>query len=229
MKKINLKTNLKEGLDCRKEFKAAYQNRYTWEKDFPGYQGSCSWSDVTNKTTQGSFIVDKNLKVIVNRIQDPQINKMIHSQLWEVAIHRVRRTFEETHGANTFKSGFSNEYGTEVIVGGKNQGDKYRIKNDVINMVHRHIHGSLIRIFTEEILMTENGYLSKKYTSQYLDPKSDLPLKNKNIFKDDFEQIESNGTWVLRQREIEEESNDENIIEKQKFNFFNIKQIDYKL
>ena len=224
--KNQLKRNVEYGIDCRKQFKAAYQNRYTWGEEFTGYEGSCSWSHVTNETIQGKFIVDKNLKVTVNGIEDLRINKMIQSQLWEVAIHRVRRTFEETHGANTFKSGCSNEDGMEVIVGGKNQGDKYRIKNNVINMVYRHIHGNLIRIFTEEILMTDNGYLSKKYSSQYLDPKSDLPLKNKNIFKDEFEQLETNGAWVLRQREIEEESNDENIIEKQKFKFFNIKKLD---
>ena len=33
------------GTDCRFFFKAAYENRYTWESDFSGYEGSCSWTD----------------------------------------------------------------------------------------------------------------------------------------------------------------------------------------
>ena len=26
-------------------FKAAYENRYTWESNFKGYEGICSWTD----------------------------------------------------------------------------------------------------------------------------------------------------------------------------------------
>ena len=51
-----------------------------------------------------------------------------------------------------------------MSVSGKNQGDKYRVKNDCINMVYRKIHGTIIEIFVEEFLDTGSGSLSKKNT-----------------------------------------------------------------
>ena len=33
-----------KGEDCTHLFKAAYENRYTWESDFSGYEGNCSWT-----------------------------------------------------------------------------------------------------------------------------------------------------------------------------------------
>jgi hypothetical protein len=94
----------------------------------------------------------------------------VASQLWEVAIHRVRRSFEQTHGDNTFTAGDVNPRGIEVIVGGKNAGDRYCIANDVVTMVHRHIHGTVVTIETESVTDTGHGYLSHRYSSRYSDP-----------------------------------------------------------
>ena len=32
---------IKPGSDYKAEFKAAYENRYTWEPNFSGYKGKC--------------------------------------------------------------------------------------------------------------------------------------------------------------------------------------------
>ena len=48
-----------------------------------------------------------------------------------------------------------------MSVSGKNQGDKYRVKNNCINMVYRKFHGTIIEIFVEEFLDTGIGSLSK--------------------------------------------------------------------
>ena len=81
-----------------------------------------------------------------------------------MAIHRVRKTFDQVHGHNTFLYGDIDDVGIEIIVEGKNFGDKYRIKNNVITMVHRHIQGKLIKIYTDKTIDTDNGYLSKNYS-----------------------------------------------------------------
>ena len=136
--------------DCKHLFKTAYENRYTWEDGFHGYEGSCSWTN-GEREIKGSFTLGKDLKATINEIDDGQIQKAISSQLWEVAIHRVRRSFEQTHSKNTFTFGDTNEIGSEIIVRGKNEGDKYRVKNDVVTMVYRHIHGNLIIILTKDV------------------------------------------------------------------------------
>jgi len=216
-----------KGADCTNLFKSAYKNRYTWEPDFLGYKGSCSWSD-GEREKKGNFCLGQDLKATVNEIDDEKIHKAISSQLWEVAIHRVRRSFEQTHSKNTFTLGNTNEIGSEVIVGGKNEGDKYRVKNDVVTMVYRHIHGNLIIILTKDVTNTGNGYLSKSYSSQYLDPVSKKDLKGKSFYQDDFIPLYKGGPWVLASRSIHQKSLEGSILNKQVFSFSNLISLDSK-
>ncbi len=210
---------------CTNLFKAAYENRYTWEKEFSGYKGTCTWSD-GESLIKGYFNLSKDLKASVKDISDTNVQKAISSQLWEVAIHRVRRSFEQTHGENTFTLGDENEVGKEILVGGKNNGDKYRVKNDVVTMVHRHIHGNLIVIETKEVLHTEKGYLSQIYSSQYLDPTSKKDLKGKSFYKDNFIPLFKGGPWVLASRSLEQESFEGIKSSKQTFSFSSLKSLD---
>ena len=211
-------TKERKGEDCKHLFKSAYENRYTWEPNFSGYEGRCSWTD-NEKVVKGRFCLGQDLKPSVKEIGDKEILKAISSQLWEVAIHRVRRSFEKTHGKNTFTLGDTNEIGSEVIVGGQNEGDKYRVKNDVVTMVYRHIHGNLIIILTTEVTHTENGYLSKSYSSQYLDPTSKKELQGKSFYKDSFLPLFKGGPWVLSSRSIHQENLEGSPINKQVFSF----------
>ena len=213
-----------KGTDCKHLFKAAYENRYTWNSDFLGYKGKCSWTD-GESLVNGTFCLGKDLKATVKEIDNEEIRKAISSQLWEVAIHRVRRSFEQTHGKNTFTFGDTNEIGSEIIVGGKNEGDKYRIKNDVVTMVYRHIHGNLIIILTKEVTHTGNGYLSKSYSSQYLDPNSKKELRQASFYNDTFEPLFAGGPWVLVSRSIHQESSEGSIINKQVFSFSELKSL----
>ena len=214
------------GSDCTAAFRAAYQNRYTWEPGFGGYQGTCAWEQ-DDKRVQGSFTVGADLKASVEGIDDEAIHKAIASQLWEVAIHRVRRSFEQTHGENTFMAGDTDAVGTEVIVGGKNTGDRYRIKDDVVTMVHRHIHGTVVTIFTTSVTHTGNGYLSKSYSSQYADPATGEAKGGKSSFTDAFVPLTDGGPWVLSERVIETEASGDNPAGLQVFRFEALQGLDH--
>ena len=221
-----LSNEIKE-TDCTQLFKAAYENRYTWGSEFLGYEGNCAWTD-GKKEIKGSFNLGQDLKATVKEIDNEEIKKAIYSQLWEVAIHRVRRSFEQTHGKNTFSFGDINKIGSEIIVGGKNEGDKYRVKNNVVTMVYRHIHGNLIVIHTMDVTHTGKGYLSKSYSSQYLDPISKKDLKAKSFYKDDFIPLFDGGPWVLASRSIHQESLEGSVLNKQIFSFSDLKSIGSK-
>jgi len=199
------------GSDCTAAFRAAYENRYTWEPGFAGYKGLCVWEqagtgDEADRRVEGSFQVGADLKAQVEGIDDETIHKAVASQLWEVAIHRVRRSFEQTHGQNTFTAGDTDAVGTEVIVGGKGAGDRYRIQGDVVTMVHRHIHGTVVTIFTESVTHTGSGYLSRSYTSRYADPATGEPKGGLSRFTDTFVPLVEGGPWVLRERLVETEA-----------------------
>ena len=192
--------NLKE-INCKEIFRKAYENRYTWENDFNGYQGRCIFL-INNNIHKGNFVLGKDFKPHIKEIDDDKIVKSIASQLFEVCIHRVKREFKSVHAANNFNFLKSSENGIEMSVSGKNQGDKYRVKNDCINMVYRKIHGTIIEIFVEEFLHTGIGSLSKKYSSQSIDPVSLKAKSQKLEYVDEFTNIGEEDCWILNSRTI---------------------------
>ena len=192
--------NLKE-INCKKIFQKAYENRYTWNNDFNGYQGKCIFFN-NNNIHKGNFILGKDFKPHIQKIDDEKIVKSIASQLFEVCIHRVKREFQSVHSENHFNFLRSSESGIEMSVSGKNEGDKYRVKNDCINMVFRKIHGTIIEIFVEEFLDTGIGYLSKKYSSQQIDPETLKANSQKLEYQDEFTNIGKSDYWILNSRTI---------------------------
>ena len=59
-----------------------------------------------------------------------------------------------------------------------------------------------IEIFVQEFFDTGNGFLSKKYTSQQIDPITRKANSLKFEYEDKFIRIRSNGIWVLESRII---------------------------
>ncbi len=194
--------DFKIGSDCKNLFRRAYENRYSWNEDFKGYSGSCIYQKGST-IYKGNFFLTSDLKTKVRDIKDDKITKLISSQLWEVAIHRVKRSFEDVHGGNTFTSGDVNHVGLEVLVGGQSKGDSYRIKDDIVTMVNRNMHGALINILTKEIKDTSKGYLSTSYNSQYFDPLSKQPRSGKCLYEDKFVPLGLHEQWVLESRSIQ--------------------------
>ena len=192
--------NLQE-INCREIFKKAYESRYTWKNDFNGYQGKCILL-TNNNIEKGEFVLGKDLKPNIQKIENEKVVKSIASQLFEVCIHRVKREFESVHSENDFDLVKNSESGIEMSVSGKNQGDKYRVKNECINMVYRKIHGNIIEIFVEEFLDTGAGFLSKKYSSQQIDPNTLKANSQKLEYEDEFVNVGNKDCWVLNSRTI---------------------------
>ena len=187
--------------NCKEIFKEAYENRYTWPNKFNGYNGKCIFVE-NEKSIEGEFILDSNFKPKIINISDKDIIKRISSQLFEVAIHRVKREFTEVHKNNNFKFLGESEKGIKIEVLGKNEGDKYIVKDKKINMVFRKIHGVIIEIFVKEFLDTGYGFLSKKYTSQQLDIETLNPKSKKLEYVDNFINLGINNMWALESRYI---------------------------
>ena len=192
--------NLRE-INCKEIFRKAYENRYTWKNEFNGYKGKCIFL-VNNNIHEGEFLLGNDFKSNIQKIEDDKIVQSIASQLFEVCIHRVKREFKSVHSENNFNLTKNSESGIEMSVSGKNQGDKYRVKNDCINMVYRNIHGTIIEIFVEEFLDTGIGSLSKKYSSQSIDPDTLKAKSQKLEYEDEFINIDEEGHWILNSRTI---------------------------
>jgi len=196
--------------DCKKVFQKAYENRYTWPEKFNGFKGNCIFQDNEEKYT-GDFIISKNFQPQIQKIGEKEIVKKISTQLFEVVIHRVKKSFDEIHSKNHFKLLGESEDGVEMQVSGKNNGDKYRVKEGTINMVFRKIHGIIIEIFVEDFFDTGNGVLSRKYSSQQLDVISLKPKTQKYNFLDNFIKIKNTDLWVLESRTINYKNKEEEL------------------
>ena len=199
--------------NCKEIFKETYNNRNTWPHPFKGYQGKCIFTE-NEKSLEGEFILDSNFKPKIINISDKDIIKRISSQLFEVAIHRVKREFNDVHKNNNFKFLGESEKGVSIEVLGKNEGDKYIVKDKKINMVFRKIHGVIIEIFVQEFIDTGDGFLSKKYSSQQLEIETLTPKSEILEYEDSFVNLGINNIWVLESRIIKflDDRNKENKI-----------------
>tara|TARA_Y100000589_G_scaffold30643_1_gene25613 strand:- start:54 stop:701 length:648 start_codon:yes stop_codon:yes gene_type:complete len=194
--------------NCKKVFQKAYENRYTWPGNFNGYKGNCIFEE-NDKKCNGTFMIGKNFQPQILNISEREIIKKISTQLFEVVIHRVKKSFEEIHSKNQFNFIEKSAEGIEMLVSGKNEGDKYRVKDGNINMVFRKIHGIIIEIFVENFFDTGNGVLSCKYSSQQLDVISLKPKTQKYKYLDNFINIQNTDIWVLESRTINYKNKDE--------------------
>jgi len=203
-------------------FRTAYENRYTWDHNFPGYTADITFKD-QEKVFTGKIRVNADLKAEVFEVEDQGAEKAIHNQLWETAIHRIRRQFADTHGENTFSYGDTDETGAvEIFVGGKSQGDNYKLRNNEVCLVHRHIHGVVITINTFSSHNTGEGYLSHRYDSVYHDPNTGEQRGGKSNFEDEYQQV---GKYhILSRRHISTETGDKTSA--QEFIFSNIQLLD---
>jgi hypothetical protein len=205
-------------LSAQDLFRSAYENRYTWDSAFPGYTADVTYTH-NGQTVTGQVQVTAETKAEVHNVADEDAQKAIHGQLWEIAIHRVRRSFEETHGKNTFTYGETDKTGAvELLMGGKAEGDRYKVRDNEVCLVHRHIHGVVVTINTFSSHNTGEGYLSHRYDSVYHDPQTGEQKGGKSLFTDEYEKVGS--YWVLNRRAIETET--EKGLDHQEFAFTNL-------
>ena len=69
-------------------------------------------------------------------------------------------------------------------------------------MVYRKIHGTIIKIYVEEFFNTGIGYLSKKYSSQQIDPETLETNSQKLEYEDEFLNVGKEDYWILKSRTI---------------------------
>nr|WP_290228206.1 DUF3386 domain-containing protein [Trichocoleus desertorum] len=203
-------------------FRAAYENRYTWDKSFPGYTADATLKHDGQLFT-GKVQVSASFKPEVEGIENEDAKQAIHGQLFEIAIHRVRRTFEETHGKNSFSFGDTDETGAvEILMGGKAEGDRYKVRDNEVCLVHRHIHGVVVTINTFSSHDTGEGYLSHRYDSVYHDPQTGEQKGGKSLFEDEYEKV--GDFYILNRRAISTETDGQTST--QEFLFSNIQLLE---
>lgn len=169
-------------------FRTAYENRYTWDSDFPGYTTKLELKQ-GDETYTGEIKVNSDLSVEVSGIKDEKVAESIYNHMRDVITHRKRNTFEKAHGKSTFTLGEEDSTGAvAILVKGDSMGSNYKIRGKEICQVSRVMGPMAFVINTNKSLDTGEGYISTGYNAIFRDAKTN-DLKARREFAESYEKL----------------------------------------
>jgi hypothetical protein len=174
---------------ARDRFRAAYEQRYTWDSNFPGYTTKLELKQ-GDETYAAEIKVNSDLSVEVSGIEDEKVTESVYNHMRDVITHRKRNTFENAHGKSTFTLGEEDSTGAvEILVKGDSMGSNYKIRGTQICQVSRVMGPMAFVINTNESLDTGEGYIATGYNAIFRDSKTN-DLKAKREFDESYEKLD---------------------------------------
>lgn len=210
-----------EQKSARELFRCAYENRYTWDANFPGYSAEIEIKQGDEVYT-GKVRINSDLTVEVTDIEDEKVQESVYNQMRDIVTHRKRSTFEKAHGKNEFSLGEEDATGAvEILVKGDAMGSNYKVRGTEICQVSRVMGPMAFTINTNDSLDTGEGYVSTGYNAIFRDAKTGN-LKAKREFEETYEKI---GNYYVMTRQVVHAIDGDNRITTE-FNFSNIKLLE---
>ena len=210
-------TDTKSDTSARDLFQAAYENRYTWDSNFPGMTADVSVAiDGVARIGKARINTDMTVEVIMDQpqlierttrtpsgeektISVDEGQEWLNNQLRDVVTHRKRKTFEEAHGKSSFNLGAADESGAvEILVTGDSMGSNYKVRGNEISMVSR-VMGRIGFVINHlGHLDTGEGYISSLYTAIFRNPQTDEIVRQAR-FEDIYEKL---GNYYVMTKQI---------------------------
>ena len=208
--------------DARGIFQAAYENRYTWDSDFPGYTAKLEIKQGDESYT-ATVEVKNDLSVEVTDIDDEQVKESAYNQMRDIVTHRKRSTFEKSHGKNEFSLGEEDTTGAvDILVKGDAMGSNYKVRGTEICQVSRVMGPMAFTINTKESLDTGEGYISVGYNAVFRNAKTG-DLTGKRDFEESYEKV---GNYYLPSRQVIHAIDEGGATTTTEFNFSEIKLLE---
>ncbi len=202
---------------ARDLFQAAYENRYTWDSNFPGLTADVSIS-INGENRTGKATIKPDLAVEVNMndeklttrtsktpsgeektITVDEEQEWLVNQLKDVVTHRKRKSFEEAHGKSSFSLGEADESGAvEILVSGDAMGSNYKVRNNEISMVSRVMGRVAFVINHLAKLNTGEGYISTSYNAVFRNPQTDEVVRQVK-FDETYEKV---GNYYVMTKQV---------------------------
>lgn len=185
-------------LDAQALFRAAYENRYTWDEHFPGFTATVTLTE-GDRCYQGRVTVTADYSVEVTGIDDEQVRESLYNQLRDVIVHRKRNSFEAAHGKNTFQIGATDASGAvEILVSGDAMGSKYKVRDNQIVYVSRVMGRVAFAITHRQALDTGAGYISTNYVAVFRNPATNEVVRQME-FQDTYVPV---GNYYLMSQQV---------------------------
>ncbi|KAI9134805.1 DUF3386 domain-containing protein [Acaryochloris sp. CCMEE 5410] len=183
---------------ARDLFRAAYENRYTWDSDFPGYVADVELRQGDEVHT-GKIRVASDLTVEIMDIADETIQESLYTQMRDVITHRKHTPFDKAHGSSTFTLGKLDSSGSqEIIVEGDAMGSNYCVREKQISLVSRVMGRMAFIIHHKKSLETGAGYISSDYSAVFRNPKTNEIIRQME-FEDTYEPV---GSYYVMTRQV---------------------------
>jgi hypothetical protein len=210
-----------EQTTAREKFRAAYENRYTWNEKFPGYSADIQLTQGDEVYT-GKVRINRDLSVEVTGIEDEKVQESVYTQLRDVVTHRKRSAFEQSHGKNEFNFGNTDETGAvEILVKGDSMGSNYKVRDTEICQVSRVMGRMAFVIDTHESMDTGEGYVASRYDAVFRNPQTN-EVTSVLKFEETYEKV--GDYYVLSKQVVQQYKQGERI--DTEFNFSNVKLLE---
>jgi hypothetical protein len=197
---ISEKTDsLTSAISARNLFRSAYQNRYTWNSQFPGYTATVEIREGKDNY-QGRIRLKPDLSVEVTGIDDQNARQAVENQLAMIAIHRRQVPFEVAHKNSTFKLGATDRTGAvEIFQQAENTKANFKVLRQQILQVNRNLGSHFVTVDTLDTELTPEGYLATHYRTIFRNPQ-DNQVAGEMESKDTYKKI--GGYYVLTRQII---------------------------
>ncbi|MEB3277895.1 MAG: DUF3386 domain-containing protein [Lyngbya sp.] len=210
-----------ESTNARDLFRAAYEHRYTWDSNFPGYSADIELKQ-GDEVYNGQIRINPDMSVEVMGIEDEEVKQSVYTQLRDIVTHRKRNSFEDSHGKNKFSFGEKDETGAvEILVEGDSMGSNYKVRNNEICLVSRVMGRMAFVINTHESLDTGEGFAASRYDAVFRNPQTNEIMRELD-FEDQFEKI---GDYYVMTRQVVH-ANEKGTVTTTEFNYSNIKLLE---
>jgi hypothetical protein len=210
-----------EQKSAKELFRSAYENRYTWDTEFPGFSADIELKQGDEVYT-GKVRVKRDMSVEVSGVEDEQVKESIYTQMRDVITHRKRGNFEQAHGKNEFSLGETDSNGAmEILVKGDAMGSNYKIRGTEICQVSRVMGRVAFTIDTHESVNTGEGYIASRYDAIFRNPQTG-EVTNELEFEDEYEKI---GNYYIMTHQVVR-SNEQGKQTTTEFKYSNVKLLE---
>ncbi|WP_293122819.1 DUF3386 domain-containing protein [Microcoleus sp. bin38.metabat.b11b12b14.051] len=210
-----------EPANARDLFRAAYEHRYTWDANFPGYSADIELKQGDEVYT-GHVSIKPDMTVEVSGIADEEVKQSVYTQMRDIVTHRKRSSFEQSHGKNTFTLGEKDSTeAVDILVQGDSMGSNYKIRGLSISQVSRVMGRMAFVIDTHKSLETPEGSLASHYDAVFRNPQTNEIVRELE-FEDTFDKI---GDYYVMTNQVVR-SKEKGQLTTTEFNYSNVKLLE---
>ena len=156
---------------AREVFRTAYENRYTWNKQFPGYTATVEFKQ-GKENNRGHVRINPDLSVEVSGVNSEDA-RQIDSQLRMIIVHRRQVPFEVAHKNQTYQFGATDKTGAvEIFEQGDTTDSHYKVFHQQLTQVNRTLGQMAVTVNLLDSLVTPEGYLATRYRTIFRQPET---------------------------------------------------------